>query len=84
MRKAGIVPLQSMSAQRLRTFVRWINACAVIGMILAAGLGAVGLVGANSVRSDPAAAPGTQPAEYTAAEQRLERSGVFLAYETLF
>jgi hypothetical protein len=44
----------------------------------------MGLVGANSVRSDPAAAPGTQPAEYTAAEQRLERSGIFLAYETLF
>jgi hypothetical protein len=81
MRKAAIVPMHSTPAQRMRIVVRWINAGVVVGMLLAAGLGAMALAGANS--SHRAAALDSEPAEYTAAEKRLERSGVLLAYEIL-
>jgi hypothetical protein len=83
MRRAGILPkYENVSAEHLRAVVRWINGCVVVGMILAAGLGAMALAGSNSVRSDSAAS--TESAEYVAAEKRLERSGVLLAHEILF
>jgi hypothetical protein len=54
----------------------------VICTILAACFGAIALAGGNSVRSDPTES--SEPAEHKAAEQRAERSGVFLAYQTLY
>jgi hypothetical protein len=83
MRRAGILPkYENVSMEHLRAVVRWINGCVVVGMILAAGLGAMALAGSNSGRSDSAAS--TECAEYVAAEKRLERSGVLLAHEILF
>jgi len=84
MTKAGIPNQENLSAQHLRAVVRWINACVVVGMILAAGLGAVALTGANAVRSEPAAAATSEPAEYRAGEKRLERSGILFGYEIVY
>jgi hypothetical protein len=59
-----------------------IKAGLVICTILAACFGAIALAGGNSVRSDPTES--SEPAEYKAAEQRAERSGVFLAYQIAY
>jgi hypothetical protein len=53
---------------------------AMVGSILAAGLFAMALAGANSVQPRPVANP-SEAAEQSALEMRLERSGVLLAYE---
>jgi len=73
---------QNISAEHLRAFARWINLCVVVGTILAAGFGAMALAGGNSGRSELAAR--IEPAAYTAAEKRPERSGTQLGYQTVY
>jgi hypothetical protein len=70
---------KTMFAEHLPALARKITA-AMIGSILAAGLFAMALAGANSVQPRPAVDP-TEAAEQRALEMRLERSGVLLAYE---
>jgi hypothetical protein len=62
--------------------VGWTNAGIVVAALLAAGLGAAALTGGNAGRSEAAAS--TEPAEYTAAEKRLERSGNFFSYDIVY
>jgi hypothetical protein len=82
MRKAGIVAIdENMSAEDLRRCVRCINACAVIAMIVAAGLGAMALSGGHSGRAEAAS---IESPEYKAAETRVERSGVLSAYQIVY
>jgi hypothetical protein len=66
-----------------RPALAWRITAAMIGSILAAGLFAMALAGANSVQPRPPASP-AEAAEQRALEMRLERSGVLLAYEIAF
>jgi hypothetical protein len=80
MRKAAID--ENMSAEDVRRCVRCINTCAVVAIILAAGLGAMAVASGHSGRAEAAAS--IESPEYTTAETRAKRSGVFLAYEIVY
>jgi hypothetical protein len=83
MGNAGFLPThETKAAEHLRAIVRWINACIVVGTILAAGLGAMALAGGTPVTSGPAASG--EPTEYTAADTRPERSGSLNAYKIVY
>ena len=71
MEKGKIVEqYRSMSAEDQRTFNRWVKANAVVGLIIAAGLIAMALIGANSERPrDPILAAGKQSPELVATDR---------------
>jgi hypothetical protein len=71
MEKGKIVEqYRSMSAEDQRTFNRWVKANAAVGLIIAAGLIAMALIGANSERPrDPILAAGKPGPELSATER---------------
>jgi hypothetical protein len=69
-----------LSLEDQRTFDRWLEANAVVGLILAAGLVAMALVGSGlEAPRDAMVADGSNAVDAVASERVSERSGLSLA-----